>query len=265
MKKYFTYSNENISGSTYWIRQILNSFLIIIFGLGLYLMGLTTYKRAKAFNCDNDQALILSIIIPILMIVAMVLNSQGSGIAFFFFIPHLIFIFKNGNKVPPKKAPKSHHNKDKNVEELKIEPVVDNQSNNYKTSFNFKKTTSSKTNQYDFDQNWLDVVNGRVNAMPVNSEGSALEGIGGDALELAKSHANEYESNEFRIPKDKRIEVALDRLEGFASLVEYIKKEGSNAQKFHLYASLKGAIIYAYKFDFDLEKYEYSLASFTSF
>ena len=47
MKKYFVYDNEYISGWGYWWRMLLQTFLIFLLGLGLYLQGVTTYKRAK--------------------------------------------------------------------------------------------------------------------------------------------------------------------------------------------------------------------------
>jgi len=96
--RYFTYANENISGTTYWMRQILNTFLILFFGLGLYLMGLTCYKRAKAFEADNVMAIMAAIMIPLFVIIAQFIVEINPLAALLFQLPHLFFIFKNGNK-----------------------------------------------------------------------------------------------------------------------------------------------------------------------
>ena len=96
--RYFTYANENISGSSYWLRQMLNTFLILFFGLGLYLMGLTCYKRAKAFEADNVMAIMAAIMIPLFVIIAQFIIEINPLAALLFQLPHLFFIFKNGNK-----------------------------------------------------------------------------------------------------------------------------------------------------------------------
>ena len=57
-------------------------------------------------------------------------------------------------------------------------------------------------------------------------------------------------------PADKRIEVAIDRVEGFFSLKEYLTNNGSKAQKFHLDASLKGALIYATTLGVNIDEYK---------
>jgi hypothetical protein len=111
-------------------------------------------------------------------------------------------------------------------------------------------------NLNDFDPYWLEAVNMRVNSMPLNSNSTKLKSTGVDSDGLARMHASEYKDNEFRVPADKRIEVAKDRVEGFFSLKEYLKNNGSKAQKFHLDASLKGAIIYAKTLGVNIDKYK---------
>jgi uncharacterized membrane protein YhaH (DUF805 family) len=96
--RYFTYANENISGTTYWMRQILNTFLILFFGLGLYLMGLTCYKRAKAFEADNVMSIMAAIMIPIFIFIPQLTVDISPLGSLAFQLPHLFFIFKNGNK-----------------------------------------------------------------------------------------------------------------------------------------------------------------------
>lgn len=94
MKKFFTYSNENITGRTYFLRQFLNGFLIIFFGLGLYLIAITTYKRIKAFEMSDSNAMLCAIVFPILLCISMFFGPAN----FLCLIVHLILIFKNGNK-----------------------------------------------------------------------------------------------------------------------------------------------------------------------
>ena len=99
LKKYFTYSNENISGAVYWIRQIINIFLIMFFGLGIYLMGLTSYKRAKAFEMSHENAMLMAILMPLCIFIAYFIAQTDSwALANLFMLPHAIFIFKNGNR-----------------------------------------------------------------------------------------------------------------------------------------------------------------------
>ena len=115
---------------------------------------------------------------------------------------------------------------------------------------------SKSHNLNDFDPYWLEAVNMRVNSMPLNSNSTKLKSIGVDLDGLARMHASEYKDNEHRVPADKRIEVAIDRVEGFFSLKEYLTNKGSKAQKFHLDASLKGALIYATTLGVNIDEYK---------
>lgn len=56
MKKYFTFDNEKISGGTYWLRSFLQSILIYFFGLGIYLMAVTIYKRSRSLGSTPQDA-----------------------------------------------------------------------------------------------------------------------------------------------------------------------------------------------------------------
>ena len=82
--KYFSYDDEYISGGTYFVRLFLQSFLILLFGLGIYLMAVTVYKRAKSLGHSNGESGLLIFIsfIPILNI-----------------IPHWYLWFSNGNEI----------------------------------------------------------------------------------------------------------------------------------------------------------------------
>lgn len=113
----------------------------------------------------------------------------------------------------------------------------------------------------DAQQSWINLLNGRVTAMPLNSDSSGLRS-GGDMLYgggvdgLGEMHFDEYKSNEFQVPEDKREEVALGRIEGLLSIRDYIKSEGSKAHKFHLEASIKGALLYASSLGININKYK---------
>ena len=107
MKKYFIFDNEPISGSNYLIRLIVGSLLIILFGLGLWVIAATSYKRAGAFGWSKTFRIICSILIPIFSIfnllsdeLAPVIASNGilTIVALFLSALHLTLLFKNGNK-----------------------------------------------------------------------------------------------------------------------------------------------------------------------
>lgn len=118
-----------------------------------------------------------------------------------------------------------------------------------------KKTTpkpKKKLGITDDQQRWMELVDIRVNAMPLDF----FERIGETVDSLGRSHADEYKSNEFRVPEDVREEVALDRVEGLSSIRDYIQAEGSKAQKFHLDASIKGALLYAASLGVNIDKYK---------
>tara|TARA_B100000900_G_C20565618_1_gene710927 strand:+ start:132 stop:497 length:366 start_codon:yes stop_codon:yes gene_type:complete len=70
MKKYFVFKGT-ISGWRYFIRLFLQQFLIFFFGLGLYLMAVTAYKRASAFFEDK----VLRIFFSLSIVVSTILSS----------------------------------------------------------------------------------------------------------------------------------------------------------------------------------------------
>lgn len=118
-----------------------------------------------------------------------------------------------------------------------------------------KKVSKSKKRVItDDEQYWIDLVDGRVNVMPLNSDATDLSFGCGGVDGLGMMHFDEYKSNESRVPEDKREEVALDRLEGFSGIRDYIQSEGSKEQKFHLDASIKGASLYASSLGINVEK-----------
>ena len=90
---------------------------------------------------------------------------------------------------------------------------------------------------------WIKTVDERAKSMPLNAEGK-LFGVSG-IDELGSLHLEEYKSFEFNIPPEARKGVAIDRLEGFIGIRNYIYENNTNEQKFHVDASIVGAVLYA--------------------
>ena len=82
---------------------------------------------------------------------------------------------------------------------------------------------------------------------------SFIKKIGLSVESLGSDHFNEYKTNEVRIPKAKRKEVALSRFKGLIGIRDYIEDKGSKLQKFHLEASIIGASQYASSIGIDTE------------
>tara|TARA_B110000902_G_C14240649_1_gene562335 strand:+ start:24 stop:1151 length:1128 start_codon:yes stop_codon:yes gene_type:complete len=94
------------------------------------------------------------------------------------------------------------------------------------------------------DNIWIKTVNIRVESMPLRPDSSELS-TGTGMEDLGKMHCNEYRANESNIPENDRKSVAISRLEGFFSIRDYIQTKGSREQKFHLDASIIGAVLFA--------------------
>ena len=94
------------------------------------------------------------------------------------------------------------------------------------------------------DNIWIKTVNIRVESMPLRPDSSELS-TGTGMEDLGKMHCNEYKANESNIPENDRKSVAISRLEGFFSIRDYIQTKGSREQKFHLDASIIGAVLFA--------------------
>ena len=116
----------------------------------------------------------------------------------------------------------------------KIKPAV-------KKSTKKKVSKSKKHAINENNKHWVDLVDMRVQSMPmdfVERAGYTIDSLGND-------HYDEYKTNEQYVPENKREEVASDRLRGLKSIRNHIQTEGNKAQKFHLDASIKGAKLYA--------------------
>ena len=56
--KYFSYDDEYITGGTFLARMILQSFLVPVFGIGLYLVTVTTFKRARSLGAGGGAGFV---------------------------------------------------------------------------------------------------------------------------------------------------------------------------------------------------------------
>ncbi len=113
-----------------------------------------------------------------------------------------------------------------------------------------KKVSKSKKHVItEENKPWIKVVDMRVQAMPMDF----IKQLGYTIDSLGHDHFQEYKNNEFRVPKEDREEVALGRLQGLKSIRDYIQTKGTNAQKFHLDASIKGAALYASSLGIDID------------
>ena len=108
MKKYFLFDNEPITGWNYLARFIIGSMLILLFGLGLWILAASAYKRSGAFRWDKSYRVFMAILIPILAVTNILANAPGylessfnliDFIGFTGAVFHLILLFKNGNKI----------------------------------------------------------------------------------------------------------------------------------------------------------------------
>ena len=104
-------------------------------------------------------------------------------------------------------------------------------------------------------QAWLTLINNRVALLPLNSDATKMK-IGGNIDDLAAMHYEEYKIGESRVPKNKIKEVAINRIDGFISIKDYINVHYSKEHKFHFDASLQGALLYASSLGVDIKKYK---------
>jgi hypothetical protein len=108
-KNYFNFNNEYITGLIYLNRIIVGILTSWIFGLGLFLMVASIFKRSKSLGLGNTLSIINCIIIPTALILNLVIKETermfGSSddilmliVPLVLGIPHLILIFKNGTR-----------------------------------------------------------------------------------------------------------------------------------------------------------------------
>ncbi len=106
----------------------------------------------------------------------------------------------------------------------------------------------------DERKSWMIVINGRVKSMPLNSDATKTKISGWGVEDLGSIHFEEYKFGEYRVPENKRKEVALNRIEGFFSIRDLIQNLNCKEHMFHLDASIIGALLYAFSLGEDLHE-----------
>lgn len=103
MKKYFLFDNESISGTTYLLRVLLSTLLVVVI-VGFWLAAATAYKRSGSFKWSKELRILCAIAIPIHLIINILADELEfssptfSIVVIIIGIIHLILLFKNGNK-----------------------------------------------------------------------------------------------------------------------------------------------------------------------
>ena len=69
--------------------------LVVVFGLGFYLIGVTAYKRAKSLQCPDGVSMFLALFISIGNFIALAVPYAS----LFVLIVHCYLWFSNGDKV----------------------------------------------------------------------------------------------------------------------------------------------------------------------
>jgi hypothetical protein len=104
---YFKFNNEYLTGLSYLSRMLIGILTSWIFGLGLFLMVASIFKRSKSLGFGNTHTIINCIFIPSALILNLVIKETermfGSSddilmsiLPLVLGIPHLILLFKNG-------------------------------------------------------------------------------------------------------------------------------------------------------------------------
>lgn len=98
------------------------------------------------------------------------------------------------------------------------------------------KQTSSRSLS-EKEKNWLQVIDSRVAAMPMEMIGIMFK----SAEDLGAMHCVEYQSNVGGMSAKEQFETALDRVNVLENLKDHIALNCNEAQKFHYEASVIGA------------------------
>ena len=107
MKKYFLFNNEPITGGSYFARVFCGTLLIALFGIGLWTLAATAYKRSGTFKWNKEFRVISAVFVPIVGIgnlMSRFPRYEELPVNLFDIIIvvgtlfHLVLLFKNGNK-----------------------------------------------------------------------------------------------------------------------------------------------------------------------
>lgn len=150
----------------------------------------------------------------------------------------LILVYLNSRKTKKKIHKEDTKTKNNKIRQKKEKPLKKD-----------IKTKNSKKPK--LDPVWLDVIKTRERLMPTDSSGKFTTLGKTTEDEMGLDHANTYKDNEHMIPMDQRTDVAMDRIVGFSELQKHISLTGTLSETFHVNASLKGALQYAYQLGLD--------------
>ena len=119
IKRYFLFDNESITGTTFLIRFVTGTVLVIFLEsldytgqfprflllpfliICLCLISSTAYKRCSAFNWDKKIKFLCTVLIPLLPILNLIKTSEKDFIFYAFMGINLVWFIllaKNGNK-----------------------------------------------------------------------------------------------------------------------------------------------------------------------
>ena len=69
MRKYFTFDNEPITGWTFFWRNIIGTFALILFIIpGFWIWSANAYKRAGTFQWSKEMEEMYQVVLPLRML-----------------------------------------------------------------------------------------------------------------------------------------------------------------------------------------------------
>lgn len=210
MTKYFKYDNEYISGWQYFLRTIINSFLIIIL-IGLYLQSVNAYKRSQSLGNSNTT----SVFFAIWGFLAIIIGIAPGGV-FINIIPHWYLWFSNGN---PAKIPINERKFSDNIEKESNKLDIDKKA---KIIFeNFESELYSK-NLDDYPvPYWYEIIKKRSDMMKLDSSKKDIIEI---QNEWTFMHADEYKTKYKTVSKKESIHAISIRIERYGFIYEKLCK-----------------------------------------
>lgn len=100
IKKYFLFDNEPVTGGNFFWRSAIG-LMTFGFGIGIWLIVATAYKRSGTFYWTKSTRIISSVLMPFALIAVVTLSSEDGSlvyksIAFPLILLYAIFWLKRG-------------------------------------------------------------------------------------------------------------------------------------------------------------------------
>lgn len=76
IKRVFSFDDEPISGTTFWLRFVVGFMLVALLGLGLWIQAASAFKRAGRFGWRRRYRILSAFLIPVLSISVMIGNAM---------------------------------------------------------------------------------------------------------------------------------------------------------------------------------------------